>query len=213
MAVLKTTSPRTSRAAPKESPWKAVPFANTNCMLSSFAHVSCPWSYNKLAHRFLQGPSHVGQGRGMGLQRCTSGPRAGAGLTHAHHVGGNGLRDMGGLGDPSREVLRHCRLFLERPRNTAHDTLTVFMTWLIVPIATTIPSAEPCLTSICWRIPSVASLVCQAHSFTSWATTAHSLPASPARAASMVALSGNSLVYAASSMRASVTFSISRAWC
>src|SRR5262249_6968641 len=122
MAVLKTTSPRTSRAAPKESPWKVVPFANTNCILSSFAHVSCPWSHNKLAHRFLPCPSHVGQSRSMGLPRCTSGLHVRAGLTHARHVGGTGLRDMGGLSDPSHEVLRH-RLFLERPRNTAHDII------------------------------------------------------------------------------------------
>jgi len=72
-----------------------------------------------LAHRFLRGPSHVGQGRGMGLQRCTSGPRAGAGLTHAHHVGGNGMCDMGGLGDPTREVLRR-RLFLGIDHRIGH---------------------------------------------------------------------------------------------
>jgi len=55
----------------------------------------------------------------MGLQRCTSDLHVRTGLTHAHHVGGNGLCDMGGLGDPTREVLRR-RLFLGLDHRIGH---------------------------------------------------------------------------------------------
>ena len=47
---------------------------------------------------------------------------------------------------------------------------------------------------ICWRISSVAFAVWLARFFTSEATTAKPRPASPARAASMVALSASRLV-------------------
>ena len=47
---------------------------------------------------------------------------------------------------------------------------------------------------ICWPISPVALAVCSASAFTSEATTAKPRPASPARAASMVALSASRLV-------------------
>jgi hypothetical protein len=47
---------------------------------------------------------------------------------------------------------------------------------------------------ICWPISPVAFAVCSAKAFTSEATTAKPRPASPARAASMVALSASRLV-------------------
>jgi len=55
----------------------------------------------------------------MGLQRCTSDLHVRTDLTHAHPVGGNGLCDMGGLGDPTREVLRR-RLFLGLDHRIGH---------------------------------------------------------------------------------------------
>src|SRR5260221_5075148 len=50
------------------------------------------------------------------------------------------------------------------------------------------------MSAICWLISSVAFAVCSASVFTSAATTANPLPASPARAASMVAFSAKRLV-------------------
>jgi hypothetical protein len=47
---------------------------------------------------------------------------------------------------------------------------------------------------ICWPISPVAFAVCSAKAFTSDATTAKPRPASPARAASIVALSASRLV-------------------
>jgi len=47
---------------------------------------------------------------------------------------------------------------------------------------------------ICWPISPVALAVCSASAFTSEATTAKPRPASPARAASMVALSASKFV-------------------
>ncbi len=47
---------------------------------------------------------------------------------------------------------------------------------------------------VLWRISAKALVVCAASALTSWATTAKPRPASPARAASMVALSASRLV-------------------
>src|SRR6185369_12588165 len=54
-----------------------------------------------------------------------------------------------------------------------------------------------CIPAICVLISSVALAVCAASAFTSWATTAKPRPASPARAASMVAFSARRLVCSA----------------
>src|SRR5665213_1284389 len=63
---------------------------------------------------------------------------------------------------------------------------------LVRPISL-IAAPEPCVAAwmpvICWPISPVAFAVCSASAFTSEATTANPRPASPARAASMVALS------------------------
>ena len=53
------------------------------------------------------------------------------------------------------------------------------------------------MPAICVPISSVAFAVCVASALTSWATTAKPRPASPARAASIVALSASRLVCSA----------------
>ena len=58
---------------------------------------------------------------------------------------------------------------------------------------------------ICWPISPVALAVCSASAFTSEATTAKPRPASPARAASMVALSASRLVWPAMVLISSTT--------
>jgi hypothetical protein len=61
-------------------------------------------------------------------------------------------------------------------------------------IAATAEPVESCTERICAEMSSVALAVCTASDFTSDATTANPRPASPARAASMVALSASRLV-------------------
>ena len=58
---------------------------------------------------------------------------------------------------------------------------------------------------ICWPISPVAFAVCSASAFTSRATTANPRPASPARAASMVAFSASRLVWPAMVLISSTT--------
>ena len=67
------------------------------------------------------------------------------------------------------------------------------------PIASTAAPVETCTAAIWPAISSVALAVCTASDFTSDATTAKPRPASPARAASMVALSASRLVCPATS--------------
>jgi len=71
------------------------------------------------------------------------------------------------------------------------------MVWLIALMAATDSSVASCMLSIWLEISSVALAVWPASVLTSWATTAKPRPASPARAASMVAFSANRLVCSA----------------
>ena len=68
---------------------------------------------------------------------------------------------------------------------------------VIVSMAETACCVVPWICPICWLISSVALAVCAASSLTSAATTAKPRPASPARAASIVALSARRFVWLA----------------
>ena len=88
------------------------------------------------------------------------------------------------------------------------------MVWMIAPIRSielTAPSVVRRMPSTLLAISSVAAPVWRASSFTSFATTAKPLPASPALAASMVAFSASRLVWSAMSLMTSTTRPISRA--
>ena len=61
------------------------------------------------------------------------------------------------------------------------------------------------MPDICWLISPVAFAVCSASAFTSDATTANPRPASPARAASIVAFSASRLVCPAMVLISSTT--------
>jgi hypothetical protein len=71
----------------------------------------------------------------------------------------------------------------------------------IVPLISLIALTDSCVADwmpeICWLISPVAFAVCSASAFTSEATTAKPRPASPARAASMVAFSASRFVWPA----------------
>jgi hypothetical protein len=71
------------------------------------------------------------------------------------------------------------------------------MRWVMRRIESTALVLEPCTARICPTIASVALAVCTASDLTSEATTANPRPASPARAASIVALSASRLVCSA----------------
>ena len=74
---------------------------------------------------------------------------------------------------------------------TSLISLIVLLMFLIAETAVVV---TVCMLTICWRISSVAFAVWLARLFTSEATTAKPRPASPARAASMVAFSASRLV-------------------
>ena len=76
-------------------------------------------------------------------------------------------------------------------------SLSVRIVPWMTPIASTASRVADWVAAIWLRIWSVARPVCSARVFTSVATTAKPVPASPARAASMVALSASRLVCAA----------------
>ncbi len=79
----------------------------------------------------------------------------------------------------------------------------------IVPEISLIALTNSCVADwipvICWPISPVAFAVCSASAFTSDATTAKPRPASPARAASMVAFSAKRLVWPAMVLMSSTT--------
>ena len=83
------------------------------------------------------------------------------------------------------------------------------MTVLIRLIASTAPAVSAWMASTRWEMSSVARAVSWASSLTSLATTAKPLPASPARAASMVAFSASRLVCSAMPLISLMTVAIS----
>ena len=83
------------------------------------------------------------------------------------------------------------------------------MTCETLPISAIPPAVDDCTPAIRPLMSSVAAAVCWASSLISLATTANPLPAEPARAASMVALSASRLVCEEISVMVSVTLPIS----
>ncbi len=75
-------------------------------------------------------------------------------------------------------------------------------------IDSTVPPVASCIPAIWAASSSVAAAVRLARDLTSEATTAKPLPASPARAASIVALSASRLVWLAMSLISSTTLPI-----
>src|SRR6266700_7014688 len=84
------------------------------------------------------------------------------------------------------------------------------MIWLISVMPSIAPLVSAWMASILRLISSVALAVSLANSFTSLATTAKPLPASPARAASMVAFNARRWVCAAIVVMTLITWPISR---
>ncbi|MGY4362195.1 hypothetical protein ACVW0J_008688 [Bradyrhizobium sp. i1.7.7] len=76
---------------------------------------------------------------------------------------------------------------------------------LISRIEPTDSSVAAWMPETCWAISPVAFAVCSASAFTSEATTAKPRPASPARAASIVAFSASRLVWPAIVLISSTT--------
>src|SRR5665213_4134670 len=87
------------------------------------------------------------------------------------------------------------------------------MVELIILIEPTASWVAVCMPAIWTPISSVALAVCPASALTSWATTLKPRPASPARAASMVALSANRLVCSATEVISLITSPIRLAAC
>src|SRR5947209_10686163 len=94
----------------------------------------------------------------------------------------------------SRVASPCCSIDAEMP---AVISLISAMVWVIPPIAATASLVEVCIAVTWAEISSVALAVWLASALTSEATTAKPRPDSPARAASMVALSASRLVCAA----------------
>ena len=123
---------------------------------------------------------------------------------------GRGAGDLAEHGDDLLGALAALATFCEISPVAAFccctEAATAAVNWLIScmrsamrRIASTAAPVEACTAAIWPAISSVAFAVCTASDFTSEATTAKPRPASPARAASMVALSASRLVCPATS--------------
>ena len=88
-------------------------------------------------------------------------------------------------------------------------SLIWLMTAPMVAMASTAPLVSVWIAAIFWLMSSVALAVCLASSLTSLATTANPLPASPARAASIVAFKASRLVCWAMEVMTLMTWPIS----
>jgi len=120
--------------------------------------------------------------------------------------------------DVARDLARRRTLLLDRAAIAVVTSLISLIVLPMLRIADTAEVVTVCMLPICWRISSVAFAVWLARLFTSEATTAKPRPASPARAASMVAFSARRLVCEAMVWIRSTTtlirpaFSASPAW-
>jgi hypothetical protein len=95
------------------------------------------------------------------------------------------------------DMLRGRALLLDGSRDSRRDVRDALDRGADLLIASTDSRVAVCMLAIWLPISSVALAVCVASVFTSAATTAKPLPASPARAASIVALSASRLVCSA----------------
>ena len=123
-------------------------------------------------------------------------PGIGGGFADAGDIGGH-LRGSGrGALHVPRDLAGGGALLLDRARDRRGDLVDLAIAAAISFTASTALLVELDCADL-WPISSVAFAVCAARFFTSEATTAKPLPASPARAASMVALRASRLVCAA----------------
>jgi len=119
------------------------------------------------------------------------------GLLDAGNIRVDFLRAAGGFLDAAGNLLGRRSLFFDRGRDRNADLIDSAITSATLRIAVTVASLEVWIAAICSDISVVAFAVWPASDLTSDATTAKPRPASPARAASMVALSASRLVCAA----------------
>jgi hypothetical protein len=157
------------------------------------------------SHQIAQLVGHFCQMLGRGLRLAHTGRRALRRFRYSLDV----LRNRRPPPRRFRHIPRHLAggraLFLDRRRNFVEIWLILSITPLIPPIAVTAPPVFSRMTLIFCLISSVAFAVCLASSLTSLATTANPFPASPARAASMVAFSASRLVCCAIDVMTSIT--------
>ncbi len=138
------------------------------------------------------------------LRGCRAG--LGRAALHVGDVGGDLLGALRRLLHVAGDFLGRCTLLFHRGRDGRGDFRQPLdgaeEISLIAPTESLVAAWMP---EICWPISPVAFAVCSASAFTSEATTAKPRPASPARAASMVAFSASRLVWPAMVLISSTT--------
>ena len=124
------------------------------------------------------------------------------------HVGDVGRDLLGALRrllHVAGDLLRRRALLFHGRRDGRGDLRQLLDGAVISLMASTNSRVAAWMPAICWPISPVALAVCSASALTSEATTAKPRPASPARAASMVALSASRLVCPAMVLISSTT--------
>jgi hypothetical protein len=109
------------------------------------------------------------------------------GLGDAGNIGGNALRPLRGMLDVPRDFACGRVLLFNRRGNGRGDLADAADGLADFGDSVDCVSGRPWIAPTCAAMSSVAFAVCVASAFTSEATTAKPLPASPARAASIVA--------------------------
>ena len=142
----------------------------------------------------------------MSLATFSVSERIAAMVEHIEVGGERGLVDRGG------DHRHRLRLKLHRLADAVGGGLHLLDRALIEPLASTVWLVACWMAVILAVMSSVARAVWVARLFTSWATTAKPRPASPARAASMVALSASRLVWPAMSRIRPRIDSIASTW-